>query len=143
MSPKTTPIAPRTSAADPPRFTAAEDYLRFGQTPPDRVAPELHAVAHAELAQQVRPVRLDGLLGQVQRLGDLLVRERLGDQLEHLLLARRQRLLRPARLVAPPLPDQRALDRVGEERVAAVHRADRVEQRLVDLALEDIAGRAR
>ena len=59
----------------------------------DRVADELDAVAHAELAQQVRAVRLDGLLGQVQRLGDLLVGEGLGDQLQHFLLARGQRLL--------------------------------------------------
>src|SRR6185503_6276142 len=67
--------------------------LGFGQSPPDGVADQLDAVAHAELAQQVGPVRLDGLLGQVQDLGDLLVGVRLGDQLEHLLLARGERLL--------------------------------------------------
>src|SRR5437867_7887398 len=33
---------------------------------PDRVAHELHAVAHAELAQDVRAMRLDGLLGEVE-----------------------------------------------------------------------------
>src|SRR3954452_20031217 len=111
MSPKTTPMAPRTSAAVPARFTerkilfrptvlASSDVratLRLGETPADRIAHELHAIAHAELAQQVGPVRLDGLLGQVQRLGDLLVRVGLGDQLEHLLLARGERLFRARR----------------------------------------------
>src|SRR4051812_15684244 len=102
MSPKTTPIAPRTSAAVPPRFTEAEDYLRLGQTTSDRVTHELDAVAHPELAQQVRPVRLDGLLRQVQRLGDLLVRVGLSDQLQDFLLARRQRLLRARGRVVHP-----------------------------------------
>src|SRR5690348_4362981 len=106
----------------------------------DRVAHKLHAIAHAELAQQVRAVRLDGLLGEVERLGDLLVRVRLGDQLQDLLLARRQRLVGAGRVVAHPLAHDRALDRVGEEGLAAVHGADRVQQRLVDLALEHIAG---
>src|SRR3954454_20546291 len=116
--------------------------LGFGEAPPDRVAHELDAVAHAELAQQVGLVRLDGLLGQVQDLGDLLVGVRLGDQLQDLLLARGERLLRPGRGVGHPLADQRALDGVGQERVAAVDGADRVQQRLVDLALEHVAGRA-
>src|SRR5918999_2342453 len=66
----------------------------FREAAADRVADQLDAVAHAELAQQVGAMRLDGLLGQMQDLGDLLVRVRLGDQLQHLLLARRQRLFR-------------------------------------------------
>ena len=41
---------------------------------PDRVAHELDAVAHPELAQDVRAVGLDRLLGQVEQLGDLAVR---------------------------------------------------------------------
>src|SRR3954447_12646651 len=113
--------------------------LGLGQSAPDRVAHELDAVAHAELAQQVRPVRLDGLLREVQRLGDLLVRVRLGDQLQDFLLARRQRLLRARGRVVHPPADDRALDGVGEERVAAGDRADRVQQRLIDLALQDIS----
>src|SRR5262245_44868103 len=36
--------------------------LSLGQASPDGVAHKLHAIAHAELAQQVRAVRLDGLL---------------------------------------------------------------------------------
>src|SRR4051794_28488834 len=116
--------------------------LGLGQPAPDRVAHELDAVAHAELAQQVRPVRLDRLLREVERLGDLLVRVRLGDQLQDLLLARRERLVGAGRVVAHPLAHDRALDRVGQERLAAVHGADRVQQRLVDLALEHVAGRA-
>src|SRR3954467_14815227 len=109
----------RRRACTPPR-------LSLGQSAPDRVAHELHPVAHAELAQQVGPVRLDGLLRQVQRLGDLLVRVCLGDQLQDLLLARRQRLPRGGGVVAHPLAHDRALDRVGQEGLAAVHRADRV-----------------
>src|SRR3954452_1424922 len=78
--------------------------LGLGQSAPDRVAHELDAVAHAELAQQVRPVRLDRLLREVQRLGYLLVRVRLGDQLQDLLLARRERLVRGRRGGAAPPP---------------------------------------
>src|SRR4051794_11630285 len=42
----------RRRAGTPPR-------LSLGQSAPDRVAHELDAIAHAELAQQVGPVRLD------------------------------------------------------------------------------------
>src|ERR1700754_4383435 len=142
MSPKTMPMAPRTSAAVPPRFTEAAAYLRLREAATNRVAHELHAIAHAELAQQVGTVRLDGLLRQVQGLRDLLVGVGLGDQLEHFLLARRERLLRAGRRVAHPLADDRALDRVGQKGVAARDRADRVQQRLVDLALQYVTGRA-
>ena len=48
----------------------------------------------------------------------------------------------PVGVVGHPVAHQRALDGVGQERLAAVHGADRVEQRLVDLALEHVAGRA-
>src|SRR3954466_6928521 len=103
MSPNTTPSAASVSAvapawwctgcrdgaalaatAMPPRTL---DHLRLSLRQPaaDRVADQLHAVAHAELAQQVRAVRLDGLLGQVQRLGGPLVRGRLGHPREPLL----------------------------------------------------------
>ena len=88
-------------------------------------------------------MRLDRLLGQMQDLGDLLVGVRLGDQLEHLLLARRQRLVGALGGVGHPVADQRPLDGVGQERLAAVHGADRLEQVLVDLALEHVARRAR
>src|SRR5437016_5711559 len=48
----------------------------------DRVANQLDAVAHPELAQHVGPVGLDGLLGQVQHLRDLRIGVGLGDQLD-------------------------------------------------------------
>src|SRR2546421_5229467 len=48
--------------------------LGLDQAAADRVADQLDAVAHAQLAQHVRPVRLHGLLRQVQDLGDLGVR---------------------------------------------------------------------
>ena len=54
----------------------------------DRVAHQLHAVAHAQLGQHVGPVGLHRLLGQVEGLGDLAVGVGLGDQLRDLELAR-------------------------------------------------------
>src|SRR4051812_39308580 len=87
--------------------------LRLDEPAADRVAHELHAVAHAELAQQVAAVGLDGLLAEVEDLADLLVRVRLGDQLEDLLLARRERLLGAGGLVGHPLPHERALGGAG------------------------------
>ena len=49
----------------------------------------------------------------------------------------------PRGAVGHPRAHQRALDRVGQERLAAVHGADGVEQRVVDLALEHVARGAR
>src|SRR5215212_6809438 len=60
---------------------------------PDRVARELDAVAHPELLEDVRAVAFDGLLGDVQQLADLLVRVRLGDELDDLLLARSEQFV--------------------------------------------------
>src|ERR1700685_4636249 len=65
--------------------------LRLDQPPADRVANELDAVAHPELAQHVRAVGLDRLLGQMQDLRDLRIGVRLGDQLHDLLLPGSQR----------------------------------------------------
>ena len=96
---------------------------------PDRVADQLDAVAHPELAQEVPAVGLHGLLGEVQDLADLPVGVRLGDQLQDLLLARasaartgpstrrsstragsaaRRRWSGTARRAAPPGPRRRA-----------------------------------
>src|SRR3954467_8445180 len=86
-----------------------------------RVARELHAVAHAELAQQVAAVGLDRLLAEVEDLADLPVRVRLGDELEDLLLAWRERLLGAGGLVGHPLAHERPLGGAGEERLAAGH----------------------
>src|SRR3954454_3896456 len=89
-----TPIRTRRTRCGTGHSVGTPAASRLDQPAADRVADELDAVAHAELAQDVRAVRLDGLLGQVQRLRDGLVRVGLRDQLEHLLLARGQRLLR-------------------------------------------------
>ena len=48
----------------------------------------LRAVGHAELAEDPRQVRLDGLLADLQPAGDQLVRQALDEQREHLALAR-------------------------------------------------------
>src|SRR4051812_24056670 len=52
--------------------------LGLYESPADRVPHELYAVAHAELREQVGAVRLDRLLRQLQRVGDLAVRVGLG-----------------------------------------------------------------
>jgi hypothetical protein len=61
---------------------------RLDEAAPDGVARELDAVAHAELLEHVRAVTLDGLLTDHEGLGDLPVVVSLGDQLDHLQLAR-------------------------------------------------------
>ena len=117
--------------------------LGLDEAAADRVAHELDAVAHAELAQQVGAVGLDRLLGEVQDLGDLRVGVRLGDQLDDLLLARRERLARPGGVVLHPGADERALGGVGQERLAAPDRPRRVDEVLVGLLLEHVARGAR
>src|SRR4051794_6499123 len=109
---------PRVTGLFRPPVVASSDLrttsLGLDEALADRVADELDAVAHPELAQDVRAVRLHRLLRQVQRLRDRLVRVRLGDQLEDLLLARRQWLGRPADVAGDPLADHGALDGVGD-----------------------------
>ena len=95
-----------------------------------------------ELAQQVAAVGLDRLLAEVQDLADLAVGVRLGDQLQDLLLARRQRLRGPGAVVGHPLAHERALGRVGQERLAAHDRAHGVDEVLVGLRLEHVAATA-
>ena len=56
----------------------------------------------AQLGQDVLAVPLDGPPADVQEVGDLLARVRLGDELDHLLLARGQLAgRRPRRIVEP------------------------------------------
>src|SRR4051812_8726685 len=74
--------APRIGCAPGGARSSWSRRLRLDEAAADRVAHELHAVAHPELAQQVAAVGFDGLLAEVQDLADLLVRVRLGDQLE-------------------------------------------------------------
>ncbi len=52
----------------------------------------LRAIAHVQFAVDVVEVRLDRALGDEELLGDLLVRQTLGDQGEDLALALAQRL---------------------------------------------------
>ena len=88
-------------------------------------------------------MRLDGLLRQVEELGDLRVRVRLGDELHDLLLAWRQRFARAGVGVVHPAAHERALGRVREEGLTALDGADGGREVLVGLALEDVAGGAR
>src|SRR3954451_11000157 len=67
--------------------------LRLDQAAPDRVAHELHPVAHPQLGEDVRAVALDRLLAEHEVGGDLAGRARLGDQLDDLDLAWRQRVV--------------------------------------------------
>src|SRR4051812_6618920 len=66
--------------------------LGLDQPAPDGVARQLDAVAHAELLQDVGAVPLHGLHADHERGRDLLRAVRLGDQLQHLVLARRERV---------------------------------------------------
>ncbi len=94
-----------------------------------------------ELLHRPRAVVLDRLLGEVQQLRDLAVRVRLGDELDDLLLALGE-LARAALLAGEDVLDQGALGVGGEEGLAALDRADRLEQLGVGLALEHVSGRS-
>src|SRR4051794_2940707 len=88
---------------------------RFRRTPVDRLvagavgafdgARELDTRAHAEFAEDVAQVRLDGLLTEEQRRGDLGVGLAVDDEAGELELARAERpdsrLVRLARPAAP------------------------------------------
>ena len=58
--------------------------------PLDRCRNRLRLGDHTELTQDMLYVILHRVLGNVQRVGDLLVRQSLHDQLEHLNLSRAQ-----------------------------------------------------
>src|SRR5918996_3948190 len=90
--------------------------LWLDQAAPDRVADQLDAVAHAELAHRVRAVTLDRLLGEVEDLGDLAVGVRLRDQLHDLLLARSE-LVGLLRVTVEDILDQRSLRVRSQERL--------------------------
>src|SRR3954469_7880661 len=101
--------------------------LRVDEAAADRVANELDAVAHPELSHRVGAMVLHGLFGQVEDLGDLLVRVRLGDELYDLFLAGRELVGAPDALAEHVL-DQRALGLRSQERLATLHRTDGLEQ---------------
>src|SRR4051812_28130771 len=114
------------------------------QAAADRVARQLDAVAHAELAEDVRPVALDGLRADHEDLGDLLRRVRLGDQLHHLELAGCQRLEVAVLVLArEEVADQRRDGAGVEERLAADGGAARLDEVAVGRGLEHVTGRAR
>src|SRR5205814_1679446 len=63
---------------------------RLDEAAADCVTGELDAVAHPELVEDVLAVTLDGLDADEEQLRDLFGRVRLGDQFQHLELARGQ-----------------------------------------------------
>src|SRR4051812_22939944 len=109
----------------PPWVTARKPTAGSGlyESAADGVANELHAIPHAELREDVGAVRLDGLLGKAEGVGDLLVRVRLRHQLHDLELARRQRILGLVNAVEP-LAHQRVLGGAGEEGAPVRDRAN-------------------
>src|SRR5436309_2056864 len=64
------------------------------QPTPDRVAREVDAVAHLELLEDVGPVPVDGLAADDEHSRDLVAGVALGDELDHLELAWRERVQR-------------------------------------------------
>src|SRR2546421_9433914 len=125
-----------------PTVAKAHGRLSLGldQTLTDRVSHELDAVAHAELLQHPGAVRFDGLFGEMEDLGDLLVRVRLSDQLHNLLLARRES---PGLLAAlQEVPNERLLGGGGEERLAAARGSYGIDEVLVGGPLQDVSGGA-
>ena len=92
---------------------------------------ELRPVAQVELEQQVRDVRLHGRLGEHEALGDLAVRQALGDELQDLALALGELAHLPVpagvggrRRLDEPL-EQAPGHRRGDQRLARRHDADR------------------
>ena len=83
----------------------------------------LGAAADAELGEDARDVLLDGVRGDDERLGDAAVRAALGHQLEHLALARRERL---ERVVAAAAAEHPRDDGRVEHRPAGGHAPDGV-----------------
>jgi hydrogenase maturation protein HypF len=106
----------------------------------------LHAVAEAELGEDVRDVRLHGRLADEELAADLVVREAARDQAEDVELALGQlaELLRRGGVRdARELLDHAPRHGGGEERVAARDGADRGEELLGRVVLEHEAAGAR
>src|SRR5919201_866742 len=120
-----------------PTSMGLRPHLRLDQAAADRVAGQLDAVAHPQLVEDVLTVSLHRLHADHELLGDLLRRVRLGDQLQHLELARRQDL----EVVVPALDDvlDEARDRRGvEERLAAHRPPHRLDDVVVGVRLEHV-----
>src|SRR5262249_11814293 len=69
---------------------SGRDRRRADQMIADGEERELETVRHAELAEDLRQVVLDGLLAQREALRDFLVRQAAADRADDLQLARRQ-----------------------------------------------------
>src|SRR4051794_17432310 len=145
-------VAPHLAARRPSRATLARRAARgarralgLDEPPADRVPGQLDAVAQAELLEDVRAMALDGLLADRQELGDVAARVALGDELDDLDLARRQRIL-AQRLARPRalevVADQRPHRAGVEERLAAHRGAARLDEVAVGDRLEHVAGGA-
>src|SRR3954447_11561649 len=119
--------------------------LGLHETAPDRVARQLHAVAHAELLEHVRAMAVDGLLADEEHLRDLLARVPLGDQLHDLELTRREWVV--GYLVAPAgtvevVADERLNRRRVEERLPAHGGPARLDQVAIGRRLQHVTGGA-
>src|SRR6185312_7777528 len=128
-----------------------------GQTPAPRassgldeaaangVARQLDPVAHPQLVQDVLAVALHRLDADHELLRDLLRGVGLGDQLEHLQLAGSEDVqllgVRPAAIDV--VTHERGDRRRVEERLAAHRLAHRLDDVLVGVGLEHVAGRTR
>ena len=114
----------------------------------DRVARQLDAVVHLELAQGVLHVVLHGAVREHEPLGDLLVGHALGDHPQDLGLALGQRGLRrvglrPAALVEPSeLAEHQSGEPRREHGVPVCHPTYGVEQLGPRRRLHEVAGRA-
>src|ERR1035438_9745753 len=103
----------------------------------DRGGRGLGAILHAELAQDVLHVVLDGVLGDGQRVADLFVGEALDDQLQDLHFSR-------AQVGAGHLGGQGGGDGGRQVSPAVVHGADGVQQLVVQNVFGEVCqiGRA-
>ena len=107
---------------------------------------ELRRLVDAERAHQVRAVHRDGVHAEVEHHGDLLVRLAVRDELQDLLLALRQPVVRVVRSF-----ERAGLDRADEDArelgaevlLAGRDRADRARQVGLDRVLQDVALHAR
>ena len=109
----------------------------------DRVSHQLDPVVQLQLAQGVLHVVLDGAVGEVQPLSDLLVRQPLGHQAEHLGLplgearcirARRRRGLGQSAELAEHQPGESG----REDRVAGCYPPDRRHELLARRRLDQV-----
>src|SRR5262249_45968814 len=123
------------SAPSSPRLRSGLD-----EAAPDRVARQLNPVAHSELLEDVGTVSFDRLDADREHLRDRLRRMRLRDQLEHLLLARSERIEAVLFTVTlDVIAHERRHGGGVEERLPAHRRPARLDDVPVGAGLEDVA----